>query len=107
VDTIEGVRCCFHLLNDALLILLPKKANAATMRNFRPISLIHIIGKLFSKVLASRLATHLDTLISINQSAFVKGRYIQDNFRLGQSSAKLHADQHQPKRVRERPLYSR
>jgi hypothetical protein len=79
----------FHLLNDALLILLPKKENAATMRDFCLISLIHIIGKLFSKVLASRLAPHQDRLISINQSAFVKGCYIQYNFRLVQSSAKL------------------
>jgi hypothetical protein len=48
-------------------------------------SLIHILGKLFSKVLATRLAPHLDKLIHINQSA----RYIEDNFRLVQSSAKL------------------
>jgi hypothetical protein len=38
----------FHLLNDALMILLPNMANAATMRDYRPISLIHIVGKLFS-----------------------------------------------------------
>jgi hypothetical protein len=48
-------------------------------------SLIHILGKLFSKVLATRLAPHLDKLIHINQSA----RYIEDNFRLVQSLAKL------------------
>jgi hypothetical protein len=59
------------------------------MRDYMPISLIHIVDKPFSKVLASRLAPHLDKMISINQSAFVKDRYIQDNFRLVQSSAKL------------------
>jgi hypothetical protein len=50
--------------------------------------LIHIIGKLFSEVLASRLAPHLNKLISVNQSAFLKGCYIQDTFRLVQSLAK-------------------
>jgi hypothetical protein len=79
----------FHLLNDALMILLPKKANATTMRDYMTISLIHIVGKIFSKVLSSRLAPLLDKMISINQSAFVKGHYIPDNFRLVQSSAKL------------------
>jgi hypothetical protein len=78
----------FHLLNDALMILLPKKGNVATMQEYRLISLIHIIGKLFSEVLASRLAPHLNKLISVNQSAFLKGCYIQDTFRLVQSLAK-------------------
>jgi hypothetical protein len=50
----------------------------------------HIISMLFSKVLASRLALHLSNLVSVNQSAFVNDRYIQENFRLVQSSAKLH-----------------
>ncbi len=59
------------------------------MRDYRPISLIHIVDKLFYKVMASRLTPHLDKMICINQSAFVKDRYIQDNFRLVQSSTKL------------------
>jgi hypothetical protein len=67
------------------MILLPKKANAVSMWDYKPISLIHIIGKLFSNVLASRLAPHLNNLVSVNQSTFVKGHYIQDNFWLVQS----------------------
>jgi hypothetical protein len=42
----------FHLLNSALMILLPKKANAATMRDYRPISLTHFFkGKQQSRPL--------------------------------------------------------
>jgi hypothetical protein len=74
----------FHLMNDALMILLPKKMDAANMHDFHTISLIHIIGKLLSNVLAARLILYLEKIIHINQNAFVKGRYIQDNFRLMQ-----------------------
>jgi hypothetical protein len=85
----------FHTINDTLMVLLPKKSSATTMREFQPISLIHDVGKLFSKVLATRLTSHLDKLIHINQSAFMKGCYIQDNFRLVKSSTKLlHARKH-------------
>jgi hypothetical protein len=71
------------------MVLLPKKSGATTMREFQPIPLIHVVGKLFSKVLARMLAPHLDKMLHINQSAFVKDRYIQDKLRLVQSSAKL------------------
>jgi hypothetical protein len=53
------------------------------------ISLIHIIGKLFSKVLASRLAPHLATLVHPSQSVCIKGHIIHDNFKYVQSAAKL------------------
>jgi hypothetical protein len=59
----------FHLNNDVVMVLLPKSVDVANMCEFHPISLFHIIGKLFSKVLATRLAPHLDKLIHINQSA--------------------------------------
>jgi hypothetical protein len=47
-------------INGALMVLLPKSSHVATIKDFRPIALIHLIGKLISKVLSNRLATYLD-----------------------------------------------
>jgi hypothetical protein len=82
----------FHTINEAIMVLLPKYQNAECIKDYRPISLIHVLMKLFSKVLANHLAPRLDELIHVTQSAFIKGRYIQDNFHFIQASAKfLHA----------------
>ena len=70
----------FELLNSVSIILLPKKADALKVSDFRPISLIHSIPKIFSKLLANRLAPHLNSLVSNCQSAFIKKRSIHDNF---------------------------
>jgi hypothetical protein len=73
---------------------LPESAEASFIKDFRPISLIHVIGKLVSNVLANRLAPKLGELIQMNQSVFIKGRIIHDNFMMVQRSAKLlHARQ--------------
>ena len=50
------------------------------VEDYRPISLIHSIAKIFSKLLANRLAPHLNTLVSKGQSAFIKHCCIHDNF---------------------------
>jgi hypothetical protein len=63
------------------LILVPKTAEVASLKDYRPTSLNHIVGKLFSKVLANKLAPRLSSLIHPSQSAFIKGQFIQDNFR--------------------------
>jgi hypothetical protein len=44
---------------------------------------------LVSKVLANRLAPSLEELVHASQSTFIKGRFIQDNFRFVQASMKL------------------
>jgi hypothetical protein len=54
-----------------------------------------VLGKLFSKVLMNRLALRLSELIHVSQSAFIKGHYIQDNFRYVQSVATLNARRRQ------------
>jgi hypothetical protein len=77
------------LLNAAYLTLIPKKKDALAANDFRPISLVHSFGKLITKILANRLAPYLDSLISTNQSAFVRGRCIHDNFILVQQTAKV------------------
>ena len=78
----------FNLLNSAYITLIPKKEDASHVRDFRPISLVHSFDKLIAKILANRLAGRLDQLVSPNQSAFIKGRFIQDNFMLVQQTAR-------------------
>jgi hypothetical protein len=50
-----------HDLNGALLVLLPKSKEATSIRDYRPIALIHLRGKLISKVLAKALHLGLVT----------------------------------------------
>jgi len=75
-------------LNSAYITLLPKKADAAEVKDFRPISLIHSFAKLVTKLLVNRLAPLLPSLVSASQSAFVRGRRIHDNFMLVQQMVK-------------------
>jgi hypothetical protein len=77
------------LLSSAYLILLPKKEDAISACDFRPISLIHSFAKLTTKILANRLGPHLQDLVAANQSVFVRGRSIHDNFMLVQQSIKF------------------
>ena len=61
------------------ICLVPKKADAVTVRNFRPISLINCSFKLITKLLTNRLSKVIDPLIDDSQSAYIKGRLIGDN----------------------------
>jgi hypothetical protein len=58
----------------------PKKDGAESISDYRPISLIHSIAKIITKVLALRLAPLINDLISPYQSAFIKRHNIHDNF---------------------------
>jgi hypothetical protein len=55
-----------QFLNQAYVILIPKKDNPKLVSGFRPISLTHNFAKLISKLLANRLAPELEDLISVN-----------------------------------------
>jgi hypothetical protein len=52
------------------MVLLPKSSDACAMGDYRPMSLIHMVGKLFSKVLANRLVPKLDRVVHHSQGAF-------------------------------------
>lgn len=86
-DFIQAVQYFYNLhgqhlthLSSAHIILIPKKSDAKTVTDFRPISLIHSVAKIFSKLLAAaRLGPELNEMVSRAQSAFIK-RSIQENF---------------------------
>ncbi|XP_055824484.1 uncharacterized protein LOC129893019 [Solanum dulcamara] len=66
------------------LVLLPKVSHPNKLSEFRPISLSNFTNKIISKLLCLRLAPTLPTLISPNQSGFVKNRSISENIMLAQ-----------------------
>lgn len=68
-----------HLLNQAFVVLIPKKQNPTKVSDYRPISLVHSFAKIVSKIMANRLAPKLANIISFNQSAFIKKRSIHFN----------------------------
>jgi hypothetical protein len=70
----------FKLINEANIVLLPKNQVAATISEYRPISLINSVAKIITKLLANRLGPHMNELISTAQNAFIKKRCIHDNF---------------------------
>lgn len=67
-------------LNTAVITLLPKKDAPTLIKDYRPISLIHSFSKLATKILASRLAPRMGDLVAENQTAFIRGRSIHENF---------------------------
>ena len=62
--------------------LIKKDRDKKLIKNWRPISLLNIDTKLISKVLAEKLKNVLPSLISSDQIAYVKGRYISEGTRL-------------------------
>lgn len=81
----------FHHLNEAIMVLLHKTDAPAGLKDYRPISLIHSIGKLFAKGLALRLAPRMSQIVMENQSSFIKGRRIHENFTVQLACKWLHA----------------
>ena len=66
-------------MNATFISLIPKKSNAAEVRDFRPISLIGGVYKIIAKVLANRLKMVLGDIVHESRNAFVKGRQILDS----------------------------
>lgn len=66
-----------------IITCLPKpNKNRQNLKNWRPISLLNVIYKMASSVIANRLKNVLDTIIHEDQKGFISGRFLGENVRL-------------------------
>ena len=78
----------------AVITLIQKKDRGVMlMKNWRPISLINVDIKIASKALAAKMKTVIHSLISYNQTAYVKVRYIGKSVCLIDDSLKYAEDE--------------
>jgi hypothetical protein len=65
-------------LNFGEIILLPKVNEAERIQQYRPICLLNVSYKIFTKVATIRLNTVADVVVRPSQTAFMQGRNILD-----------------------------
>ena len=93
--------CCEGLLppsqRQGLITLICKDpANADTLKNWRPISLLNTDYKILSKVLTLRLRKIIGEIIQPDQTCSIPGRTIQDNVHLIRNLVEYTNDKNMP-----------
>jgi hypothetical protein len=66
----EGTLPLFHL-NYGVITLLPKQKESTNIKQFRPICLLNVSFKIFTKVAVRRLAKVIGKIVSVSQTAFM------------------------------------
>ena len=66
----------------SVIRLIKKKEGKKELTNLRPISLLNVDTKIYSRLLAARIEPTLAKVIGAEQLAFVKGRNIVEGTRL-------------------------
>jgi hypothetical protein len=86
-DNLTSFLSDFHLcrsdlkrINKSYIVLLPKKSAACQASDYRLISLQNTSNKIASKALTSRLQPFIPDLIHDDQTGFIKGCSISENF---------------------------
>ncbi|CAN6294153.1 unnamed protein product [Urochloa humidicola] len=67
-------------INRAYVVLIPKIPTAMTPGDYRPICLQNCSLKIIAKMLTTRLQQEIPKLIDVDQTGFIKGRSISENF---------------------------
>ena len=65
--------------NNATIIIVHKKGDVTDLKNYRPISLLSHVYKLFTKILTKRLTNKIDFFLSSEQAGFRSGYGTNDH----------------------------
>jgi hypothetical protein len=65
-------------LNYGVITLVPKGKVANMIQKYRPICLLNVSFKIITRVLVNRLIQVIWRIVLLNQTAFIKGRYIME-----------------------------
>lgn len=79
---VEDVRCkgkFVREINNTVLVIITKKANAKSLDEFRPIALCNTVYKIITKAFTNKLRKVLSKLISEEKNGFTPGREIADS----------------------------
>ncbi|KAE8719033.1 putative FKBP-type peptidyl-prolyl cis-trans isomerase 1 [Hibiscus syriacus] len=74
--------------NSTIIALVPKIPNPSAVKDYRPISCCSVIYKIITKIIVRRLTDFLPEIITLNQTAFIRGMSIIDNTLLAQEMVK-------------------
>jgi hypothetical protein len=69
-------------INYGIITLVTKGPDAEKIQKYRPICLLQVLFKIFTKALTIRAIPIMNKLIHPCQTAFIKGRYISDGVAL-------------------------
>jgi hypothetical protein len=83
-------------LNYGLISLIPKSKEANTIKHYRPICLLGVDYKWFTKVLTKRLTRVAESVISTTQTTFIPGRNILEGV------VDLHETLHEIRKMKKR-----
>jgi hypothetical protein len=86
-------------LNYGVITLVPKIKDAATIKQYRPICLLNVDYKGFTKVLTERLTPVAKGAIGPNQTSFIPGRNILEGVVI------LHEVMHELSAIKNKVLY--
>ncbi|CAL1357017.1 unnamed protein product [Linum trigynum] len=75
-----------RLINETLLVLIPKRESPESIKQFRPIGLCNVVYKVLAKCLVNRIKPYMRRLVHPMQTSFVPGRHITDNIIIVQES---------------------
>ncbi|XP_026396889.1 uncharacterized protein LOC113291584 [Papaver somniferum] len=87
-DIFNAIANCWSMrkipndINSSFIVLIPKNSRSDAIKDYRPIGLSNFFFKIITNIMATRLGTVLNKLISEEKFAFMKGRNIHENIAL-------------------------